>query len=80
MAKVVKLVSLRLGDTFVVPPREAQSILSEGASIFNFTPPTDFFYYCDYDKWTHLCRAYSSSSVCLASKFPFDTLVIKFNL
>lgn len=85
MAKIVKLSSLRIGETFVLLPSEVKSILGEGATIYNFTPPMEYYIFDFIDSSNQSCFVYhyipetsSKSSECLPCVFLFDILVIKF--
>lgn len=80
MAQFVKLKSLRIGETFVLPTAELKRLYVDGDVIDNFPPPSEYFIFSSFDRWTHTCHVYSSTSACSSCNFPCDILVIKINL
>lgn len=78
MAKIVKLSSLRIGETFILLPPEVKSFFGEGVTIYNFTPPILYYIFSSFDRWTLSCCVYSSTSACLPFYLDSDTLVLKF--
>ena len=78
MAKIVKLASLRIGETFVLLPPEVKRFLGEGVTIYNFKPPTEYYIFSSFDRRTRTCHVNSSTSACSSLNLSSDILVLKF--